>query len=79
MTRSTWLLLVSDIEPKPMLINDILELVHNDLCEPINVQSYSGNNFFILFINGYSRIMTVMFLKDKYDSFQLFKRYLSKV
>ena len=59
--------------------NDILELVHIDLCGPIDIQSYYGDKYFILFVDDYSRMMTVMVLKDKYDVFQLFKWYLARV
>ena len=33
----------------------------------------------MLFVDGYSRIMTVMFLKQKFDAFQMFKWYLARV
>ena len=32
----------------------------------------------MLFVDDYSRMMTVMFLKQKYDAFQMFKWYLAK-
>lgn len=47
---------------KTYLSNDILELVHSDLCGPIEVKSYYGDKYFILFVDDYSKIMTVMFL-----------------
>ena len=42
---------------------DVLEIVHTNLCGPIGVQIYSGEKFFILFVNDYSRMMTVMYLE----------------
>ena len=33
----------------------------------------------MLFVDDYSRMMTVMFLKKKFDAFQMFKWYLAKV
>ena len=42
---------------------DIFEIVHTDLCGPIGVESYSGEFFLILFVDDYSRIVTVMYLK----------------
>ena len=59
--------------------NDILELVHIDLCGPISVKSYPGDQYFVLFLDDYSRMMSVMCLKVKYDAFELFKWYLAKV
>ena len=43
-------------------LEEVLELVHLDLCEPIRIESYSGDNFFILFVDDYSRMMTVMWV-----------------
>ena len=50
---------------------DVLEIVHTDLCGPIGIESYTGENFFILFVDDYSRMMTVMYLRNKW--------YLSRV
>ena len=33
----------------------------------------------MLFVDDYSRMMTVMFLKHKSDAFQMFKWYLARV
>ena len=44
---------------------EVLELVHTNLCGPIGIENYSGENFFILFVDDYSRMMTVMHLKRK--------------
>lgn len=43
--------------------NDILELVHTSLCGLIGVDSYYGDTYFILFVDDYSRMMTIMFMK----------------
>ena len=43
--------------------DDILELVHTNLCGPICVQSYRGGKYFNLFLNDYFIMMTMMFLK----------------
>ena len=41
-------------------------LLHH-LCGPIGIETYSGEKKFILFVDDYSRMMTVMYLKDKYE------------
>ncbi len=33
----------------------------------------------MLFVDEYSRMMTIMFLKQKTDAFQMFKWYLARV
>ena len=57
----------------------VLELVHIDLCGPIGIESYRGEIFFILFVYDYSRMMIVMYLKEKLEAFQKFKQYLARV
>ena len=42
---------------------EVLELVHTDLCGPIGIESYGGDKFSILFVDDYSRMMTIMYLK----------------
>ena len=48
---------------------EVLEFVHTDLCGPIGIQSYSGEKSFILFVDDYSRMMIVMYLKEKSKGF----------
>ena len=52
---------------------DILKIVHTDLCGPIGVENYSGEKFFILFVDEYSRMMNVMYLREKAEAFEKFK------
>ena len=72
MTKSTF-------KSKAYTSNEVLEIVHTNLCGPIEVQSYKGDRYIMLFVDGYSRMMTVMFLKQKSDAFQMFKWYLARV
>ena len=58
---------------------EVLELVHTDLCGPIEVQSYKGDKYIMLFVDDYSRMMTIMFLKQNFNAFQIFKWYLARV
>ena len=44
----------------------------------MGVKSYKGDNYILLFVDDYSRMMTVMFLKQKSDDFQMFKWYLAR-
>ena len=45
----------------------------------MEVQSYKGDKHILLFVDDYSRMMTVMFLKQKSNAFQMFKWYLARV
>ena len=52
---------------------DILKIVHTNFCGPIGVESYTRENFFILFVDDYFRMMTVMYLREKLEAFEKFK------
>ena len=57
----------SSFKSKTYIVNDILELVHIDLCGPIGVKIYCGDQYFIIFLDDYSRMMNFMFLEVKSD------------
>ena len=69
----------TSFKSKDYQFEEVLEIVHIDLCGPIGVQSYTREQFFILFFDDYSRMMTVMYLREKYEAFQKFKWYLARV
>ena len=63
----------TSFKSKDYHLEEVLELVHIELCGPIGIESYSGDKYFILFVDDYSRKMTVMYLKEKFEAFQKFK------
>ena len=69
----------SSFKSKTHTSKGILEIGYTDLCGPIEVKSYKGDKYIILFVDDQSRIMIVMFLKKKFDTFQMFKWYLERV
>ena len=56
-----------------------MKLVHIDLCRPIGVDNYYGDRYFILFVDDYSRMMSVIFMKVKSHDFDMFKWYNERV
>ncbi|TYK00851.1 gag/pol protein [Cucumis melo var. makuwa] len=56
-----------------------LELVHSDLCEPMNVKARGGYEYFISFIDYYSRYGHVYLIQNKSNSFEKFKEYKAEV
>ena len=58
---------------------EVLEIIYIDLCGPIGIERYNEDNFFILFVDDYSRMMTVMYLREKLEAFQKFKWYLARL
>jgi hypothetical protein len=56
----------------------LLELVHSDICGPLQVDSLGGKKYFITFIDDYSRVMIVRTIARKseaFDSFLIFKAW----
>ncbi|KAG8485650.1 hypothetical protein CXB51_018843 [Gossypium anomalum] len=56
-----------------------LELVHSDVCGPMRTESLSGNKYFILFIDDYTRYCWVYFLKHKFEVAQVFIKFKAVV
>lgn len=52
-----------------------LELIHSDLCGPMENASYGGMRYFINFIDDYTRMVHVYFTKDKLSILEIFKDY----
>lgn len=57
----------------------LLEIVHTDLCGPMETPSAGGAKYFITFIDDYSRRVYVYFLKNKLDITLVFKKYKDEV
>src|SRR5947207_1827995 len=58
-----------------------LELVHSDLCEPIDSTTYEETNYYVLFTDDFIRMMHIYSLKRKTSTevLEKFKEYKSKV
>jgi len=54
---------------------DILELVHTDVCGPMQTKSLGGASYFLLFIDDCTRYTWVYFLRKKSDVFEYFKEF----
>jgi len=52
-----------------------LQLVHADICGPINAISSSNKRYILSFIDDYSRKIWLYFLNEKSEIFSFFKRY----
>lgn len=53
----------------------LLELIHSDVCGPMEVQSLGGTHYFVTFIDDYSRKVFVYLIKNKSDVFDKFKEF----
>ena len=56
-----------------------MELVHSDICSPINPTSNGGKKYLIIFIDDYSRKTWVSFLQEKSEAFSAFKSFKARV
>ena len=55
----------------------VLELIHSDLCGPIQVDSKGGSKYFLTFTDDYSRFSTVYFLHSKSQVLSYYKNYVA--
>ena len=56
-----------------------LELIHTDLCGPTRKKSPHGEEYFILFIDDFSKMCWIGLLKHKDEAFEKFKAFKSLV
>ena len=52
-----------------------LELVHTDVCGPLNVQARGGYEYFVNFIDDYSRYSYIYLMQRKSETFQKFQDF----
>ena len=57
----------------------VLELIHTNICGPMNTTSVGNAKYFLLFIDDYSRITSVYFLKHRSKAFDKFREYKAYV
>ncbi|CAL8990056.1 unnamed protein product [Prunus brigantina] len=56
-----------------------LELIHMDLCGPMQNESLAGNKYFMLLIDDFIRMTWVYFLRYKSDALNCFRKFKSMV
>ncbi len=59
--------------------NDLLELIHSDVCRPTSTQARKGFQYFITFTDNFSRHDYVYIMKHKLESFEKFKKFRNEV
>lgn len=59
--------------------SNLLDLVHTDICGPMETTSIGGARYFLLFVDDYSRITFVYFLKHKNEALKYFKIFKAQV
>ena len=56
-----------------------LQLIHSDICGPLNVRARHGADYFITFIDDFTRFGHVYLISHKSDALDYFKRYTNLV
>ena len=64
---------------KASRLSSPLELIHFDICGPINVKARHGAFCFLTFIDYYSRYGYVYLLSHHYEALDVFKRFEAEV
>ena len=59
--------------------SNVLELIYFDICGPMQTISNKGVKYFLLFIDDYSQMTVVYFLKSKSEAFSKFCEYKAYV
>jgi transposase InsO family protein len=56
-----------------------LEIVHADLVGPTTTKGLKGEKYFMLLVDDYTRMIAVLFLKNRSEDFENFKIYKEMV
>ena len=59
--------------------NDLLGLIHSDVCGPMNVQARGGFYYFITFTDDFSRYGYVYLMRHKSEALEKFKEFKNEV
>ena len=58
---------------------DLLEIIHTDVCGPMNVSTRNGFRYFVTFTGDLSRYGYIYLMKHKSETFERFKEFQSEV
>ena len=59
--------------------NDLLEIIHTDVCDPMSVEARGGYCYFLTFTDDLSRYGYIYLMKHKFETFEKFKEFQSEV
>lgn len=57
---------------------ETLQIIHSDVCGAMETKSIGGARYFLLFVDDYSRMTFIYFLKNKDEVFSKFKEFRIK-
>lgn len=59
--------------------NELLEIIHTDICGPLNIPCLSGEKYFITFIDNFSRYGYVYLIHEKSQAVDILEVYITEV
>lgn len=59
--------------------SEVLEIVHADVCGPRETKSIGSARYYLLFVDDYSRMSFIYFMKEKSEVFKFFREFKSLV
>ena len=57
---------------------DLLEIIHTDVCGPMNIEARGGYHYFLTFTHDLSRYEYIYLMKHKSETFEKFKKFKVK-
>ena len=54
---------------------ELLGLIHSDICGPLSYKTHANKEYYITFVDDYSKYCYVYLISRKYEAFECFKRY----
>ena len=58
---------------------ELLEIIHTDVCGPMNIEARGGYCYFLTFLDDLSRYGYIYLMKHKSETFEKFKEFQSEV
>ena len=58
---------------------DVLQVIHTDICGPFHTVSWNGQQYFITFIDDFSRYGYLYLIHEKFQSLEVFKSFKVEV
>jgi hypothetical protein len=55
------------------MITDVFEVVHSDICGPLEVLLMGGNKYFVTFVDEYSRMLWLYSIRTKDEALSMFQ------
>src|SRR5215216_5364975 len=59
--------------------NDLLEIIHTDVCGPMSVEARGEYRYFLIFTDDFNRYGYIYLMKHKFETFEKFKEFQNEV